>query len=115
MLSVNVNDTVASIQHKINVAGSQHTHSAAMTKEYMDCMLTWAASKYLLNHAFNYLQFVMTGLGSPPAESTPGKKVWSSMTRDIEHLTFCAVAFMLWTRYVHNSCSVSSVIDSMGL
>ena len=86
-----------------------------MTKEYMDCMLTWAASKYLLNHAFNYLQFVMTGLGSPPAESTPGKKVWSSMTRDIEHLTFCAVAFMLWTRYVHNSCSVSSVIDSMGL
>ena len=85
-----------------------------MTKEYMDCMLTWAASKYPLDHAFNYLRFVMTGLGSPPAESAPGKKAWSSISRDIEHITFCAVAFTLWTRYVHDSHSVSDVIDSMG-
>lgn len=70
VLSVDVEDTVASIRHKINAAGNQRTHSGAMKKEYMDSMLTWTASKCSLDTAFNYLRFLMTGLGSPPAEGT---------------------------------------------
>ena len=103
VLSVDVIDTVASIRHKINAGGSQRTHSGAMTKEYMDRMLTWAASKYPLDAAFNHLCFLMTGLGSPPDGGALDKET----TRKVEHLAFCAVAFTIWTRYAHSSFPVS--------
>ena len=79
-----------------------------MTKEYMDCMLTWTMSMCpLIDAMFNYLHFMMTGLGSPPTEDTLNKVT----TQNIEHLTFCAVAFTLWTRYIHHSiCSVSDSV-----
>ena len=61
----------------------------------------------LIDAAFNHLCFVMTGLGSPPAEDTLDKVT----TQNIKHLTFCAVAFTLWTRYVHHSiCGVSDSV-----
>jgi len=61
----------------------------------------------LIDAAFNHLCFVMTGLGSPPAEDTLDKVT----TQNIKHLTFCAVAFTLWTRYIHHSiCGVSDSV-----
>ena len=113
VLSVDVEDTVASIRHKINAAGNQRTHSGAMKKEYMDSMLTWTASKCSLDTAFNYLRFLMTGLGSPPAEGALDKETWKSIMRNVEHITFRAVAFTIWTRYIHESrftCGVSDLL-----
>lgn len=99
VLSVDVSDTVASIRHKINAEGSRHTHSAAMKKEYMDRMLTWSESECSLDFAFRYLRFAMAGLGSPP-ERTLDKSTKLSLSQRLEHLTFCAVGFTLWTRSV---------------
>jgi len=113
VLSVDVIDTVASIRHKINAGGNQRMHSGAMTKEYMDHMLTWAVSKYPLDAAFNYLRFLMTGMGSAPTGGTLDKEI----TRKVEHVAFCSVAFTIWTRYVHNSfpASVSQCCSNLSL
>ena len=101
VLSPNVSDTVASIRHKINAGGNQRKHSGAMKKEYMECMLTWSGSVCPLDGAFNYLCFAITGLGSPPAKGILDNSTRLSITWHVEHLTFSAVAFMLWTRYIN--------------
>ena len=82
-----------------------------MKKEYMDRMLTWTVSTYSIGIAFDYLRFVMTGLGSPPAVGTLDKEAWLSITPNIEHLTFCTVTFTIWTRYVHAVLFSSSRSD----
>ena len=82
-----------------------------MKKEYMDRMLTWTASTCQLGIAFNYLRFMMTGLGSAPAVGTLDKEAWLLITPNTEHLTFCAVAFTIWTRYVHAISFLLSVIQ----
>ena len=82
-----------------------------MKKEYMDCMLTWTASMCQLGIAFDYLRFAMTEFGSAPAVGTLDKEAWLSITPNIEHLTFCTVAFMIWTRYVHAVSFLLSVIQ----
>ncbi|KAL4063497.1 hypothetical protein V8B97DRAFT_2026403 [Scleroderma yunnanense] len=55
--SVEVEDVVASIRHKISSDGTQWTYSGAMKKEYMDCILTWSQSLCLLNIPFKFLAF----------------------------------------------------------
>ena len=77
----------------------------------MDRMLTWTASTCQLGIAFNYLRFMMTGLGSAPAVGTLDKEAWLLITPNTEHLTFCAVAFTIWTRYVHAISFLLSVIQ----
>ncbi|KAL4072545.1 hypothetical protein V8B97DRAFT_2023336 [Scleroderma yunnanense] len=52
--SAKVEDVVASIQHKISSDGTQQTHSGAMKKEYMDCILTWSQSLCLLDIPFKF-------------------------------------------------------------
>ncbi|KAL4072631.1 hypothetical protein V8B97DRAFT_2023395 [Scleroderma yunnanense] len=39
--STEVDDVMASIKHKVTAEGSDHVHSSAMKKEYMDKILTW--------------------------------------------------------------------------
>ncbi|KAI6142364.1 hypothetical protein BKA82DRAFT_3956281, partial [Pisolithus tinctorius] len=39
-----VDDVVASIQHKVNSQGSKCTHSGTMKKEYLDMILAWSNS-----------------------------------------------------------------------
>ena len=72
-----------------------------MQKEHMDSILTWAGSVCWLDIAFNYLHFEMTGLGSLPPTLDNDTKL--ALTRQLEYLTFSAVAFTLWTRYVRSS------------
>ena len=80
-------------------------HSCAMKKEYMDRILTWSGSVCLLDSAFNYLRFAMARLGLPPqAEGILDNRTRLSITQCVEHLTFSAVAFTLWTRYIHSWC-----------
>ena len=95
-----INDVVASIKHKISADGNQHTHSNAMQKEHMDSILTWAGSICQLDFAFNCLRFKMTGLGLPlPTLDKDTKLV---LTRQLEYLTFSAIAFTLWMRCVRS-------------
>jgi len=101
VLSPDVSDTVASIRHKLKAGGSQHKHSGAMKKEYMDCVLTWSGSVCPLDGAFNYLCFAIARLGSPAAKGILDNSTRLRITQHVEHLTFSAVVFMLWTRYIN--------------
>ncbi|KAL4064546.1 hypothetical protein J3A83DRAFT_4191265 [Scleroderma citrinum] len=72
--SAKVEDVVASIQHKISSDGTQQTHSGAMKKEYMDCILTWSQSLCLLDIPFKFVGLAMAGLESPlPGETLSNK------------------------------------------
>jgi len=102
VLSPDVSDTVVLIRHKIKAGGSQRKHSGAMKKEYMDRMLTWSGSVCPLDGAFKYLCFaIAAGLGSPAAKGILDNSTRLLITQHVEHLTFSAVALMLWTRYIN--------------
>ncbi|KAI6155955.1 hypothetical protein BKA82DRAFT_4011339 [Pisolithus tinctorius] len=99
--SAEVDDVIASIWHKVNSQGSEHTHSSAMKKEYLDMILTWSNSCCPLDSLLQYIHSVMTC--SEPSVPLLGKwatdaKMKLTTTWHIEQLACATVAFMLWTR-----------------
>ena len=98
--SVEVEGVITSIRHKLWADGEECTHAAAMEKENMDSILTWAQSVCPLRTAFNLLHYKMAGLGSPPPAGSLDMKAMLSVTRHTEYLALSSVAFTLWTRYV---------------
>ena len=90
---------MAAIRHKHAANGNERTHSGAMSKEYMDRILTWSEASCLLNVPLSYIRDAMAGLPVPSL----GKEAKWLLTRRIEMLAFSALAFMIWTRYIINS------------
>ncbi|KIN99420.1 hypothetical protein M404DRAFT_30472 [Pisolithus tinctorius Marx 270] len=96
-----VDDVVASIQHKVNSQGSKCTHSGTMKKEYLDMILAWSNSCCPLDSPLQYIHSVMTH--SEPSVPLLGKWATDAKTKlttmwHIEQLACAAVAFTLWTR-----------------
>ena len=92
--SAEVNNMAMAIRHKVAADGNERTHSGAMSKEYMDNILTWSEALCPLIVPLNYICTVMAGLQVPPL----GKETNLLLTRRIEMLAFSALAFMIWTR-----------------
>ncbi|KAL4082109.1 hypothetical protein V8B97DRAFT_2020578 [Scleroderma yunnanense] len=96
--SAEVENVVASIWHKISSDGIQQTHSGAMKKEYMDCILTWSHSLCPLDIPFKFVGLAMAGLESPLPRETLSNKMRLLIIQHTEQLVFNAVTFTLWTR-----------------
>ncbi|KIM57781.1 hypothetical protein SCLCIDRAFT_1121577, partial [Scleroderma citrinum Foug A] len=64
--SAEVDDMAAAIRHKVAADGNERTHSGAMSKEYMDDILTWSEASCPLNVPLNYIRTAMAGLQIPP-------------------------------------------------
>ena len=94
-----VDDMMVAIRHKCAADGNERTHSGAMSKEYMDRILTWSEASCLLNVPLSYIRDAMAGLPVPSL----GKEAKWLLTQRIEMLAFSALAFMIWTRYIINS------------
>jgi len=93
-----VDDVMAAIKNKSNAEGAVRTHSAAMSKEYMEMMHTWSRSICDLDLPIQFIQLAMTGSVVPP----PGKVLYlderTVITRHLEQIAFCSTAWTIWTR-----------------
>ncbi|KAG6329830.1 hypothetical protein ID866_9259 [Astraeus odoratus] len=93
-----VNDILVAIKHKANADGAVRTHSVAMKKEYMECMLTWSKSLCPLDIAFHRVLCIITDSAPPSLSETLDMPTRTWITRHLEQLTFSATAWTLWTR-----------------
>jgi len=74
-------------------------HLGAMSKEYMDCILTWSEAWCPLNVPLSHIRDAMARLPVPLL----GKEAKWLLTWHIKMLAFSALTFMIWTRYIINS------------
>jgi len=93
-----VDDVMAAIKNKSNAEGAVRTHSAAMSKEYMEMMHTWSRSICDLDLPIQFIQLAMAGSVVPP----PGKVLYlderTVITCHLEQIAFCSTAWTIWTR-----------------
>ena len=95
------------IQHKVAADRNEWTHSGAMSKEYMDNILTWSEASCPLNVPLNYIRTAMAGLQILPL----GKEANLLLTWRIEMLAFSALAFTIWTRYIISSWMLNKGVN----
>ena len=93
-----VDNVMAAIKNKSNAEGAVRTHSAAMSKEYMEMMHTWSRSICDLDLPIQFIWLAMAGSVVPP----PGKVLYlderTVITRHLEQIAFCSTAWTIWTR-----------------
>ncbi|KAG1870629.1 hypothetical protein DFJ58DRAFT_652909 [Suillus subalutaceus] len=94
--SADIYDILSSIKHKASAEGGDHTHSMAMTKDYMDRTLRWHQASCPPEIALHMIQKAMTG--ARPSDMHLDLAVRTQLTRHLEQVVFASNGWTLWTR-----------------
>ncbi|KAL4065526.1 hypothetical protein V8B97DRAFT_2025782 [Scleroderma yunnanense] len=97
--SAKVDDVMASIKHKVTAEGSDHVHSSAMKKEYMDKILTWLMTACLeLKSVLHFISLVLTRTASTSSWHSISNDMKKCVTWYLGLLAFASMAWIIWTR-----------------
>jgi hypothetical protein len=86
--SAEVQDIRTAVRHKTGADGSDRTHLLAMSKEYMDQILTWSENE-CPEDAY-----------SEEAKKTMSMDDQMKLTTHLEYRAFASTAWIIWSRYV---------------
>ncbi|KAG2041203.1 hypothetical protein BDR03DRAFT_1007530 [Suillus americanus] len=94
--SAKVQDVIKSVQHKTNSEGADRTHLIAMSKGFMDRILTWVC-KSCPSETYMALDRMLLK-GDTTATDNLTLELHTSITRIVMYQAFSTTAWNLWTR-----------------
>ncbi|KAG1781061.1 hypothetical protein EV702DRAFT_1193898 [Suillus placidus] len=94
--SAEVQDVIKSVRHKANSEGADRTHSVAMSKGFMDRILTWIHKRHPRETYTGLVRMLLEG--DKLATDNLTLELRTSITRVVMYQAFSTTAWNLWTR-----------------
>ena len=97
--SVEVDDIMSSLKHKVSSEDGDRKHSLPMSKDFMEKIMSWLMGECpRLNEALCALRQTLDGVPASDAGLKMDLADHALITRHLEQIAFDATAWILWAR-----------------